>query len=182
MKGSDVRIFSAAALAAALAACVPAGAPPAPLPPGPAPTPAPVSRPAPTLPIAPRFDNWADAPQTEGVWRYGTKPGVSEAVFVGTGNLPLARLRCEMDQRMIILSLAESGSPRPVITIRTHTASRTLEATPAGRETLARFEARDPLLDAMAFARGRFAIEAQGLATLYLPSWGEVSRVIEDCR
>jgi len=42
--------------------------------------------------------------------------------------------------------------------------------------------ARDPLLDAMAFSRGRFAVETAGLPTLYVPSWTEVSRVIEDCR
>lgn len=41
---------------------------------------------------------------------------------------------------------------------------------------------RDPLLDAMAFSRGRFALETAGLPTLYLPSWPELSRVIEDCR
>ena len=42
--------------------------------------------------------------------------------------------------------------------------------------------ARDPLLDAIAFSRGRFALEAAGLETLYLPAWPELSRVIEDCR
>jgi hypothetical protein len=42
--------------------------------------------------------------------------------------------------------------------------------------------ARDPVLDAMAFSRGRFAIEAAGLPTLYVPSWPEVGRVVEDCR
>ena len=42
--------------------------------------------------------------------------------------------------------------------------------------------ARDSVLDAMAFSRGRFAVETAGLPTLYLPSWPEVSRVIEDCR
>jgi hypothetical protein len=34
----------------------------------------------------------------------------------------------------------------------------------------------------MAFSRGRFAIETAGLPTLYVPSWPEVSRVVEDCR
>ena len=42
--------------------------------------------------------------------------------------------------------------------------------------------ARDPALDAVAFSRGRFALETAGLVTLYLPSWPELSRVIEDCR
>ncbi|WP_159983748.1 hypothetical protein [Novosphingobium sp. 18050] len=42
--------------------------------------------------------------------------------------------------------------------------------------------ARDKVLDAMAFSRGRFAISAPGESTLYIPSWAEVARVIEDCR
>ncbi len=42
--------------------------------------------------------------------------------------------------------------------------------------------ARDPILDAMALTKGRFAIEAQGTQTLYIPAWAEVTRVIEDCR
>ena len=40
----------------------------------------------------------------------------------------------------------------------------------------------DPLLDAMAFSRGRFMVEMPGAPVLYLPAWPEVSRVIEDCR
>jgi hypothetical protein len=51
----------------------------------------------------------------------------------------------------------------------------------AGQVTAA-IKTRDPLLDAMAFSRGRFMIEVAGLPPLYLPSWPEVSRVIEDCR
>ncbi|HCY02645.1 MAG TPA: hypothetical protein DHU71_07085, partial [Erythrobacter sp.] len=62
---------------------------------------------------------------------------------------------------------------------------RTLAATPAARELqslTATLAANDPLLDAMAVTRGRFAVETPGLSTLYLPPWAEVSRVIEDCR
>jgi hypothetical protein len=34
----------------------------------------------------------------------------------------------------------------------------------------------------MAFSKGRFAIEAGSAPPLYLPSWPEVTRVVEDCR
>jgi hypothetical protein len=34
----------------------------------------------------------------------------------------------------------------------------------------------------MAFSRGRFMVEAQGMATLVLPAWPEPARVVEDCR
>jgi len=70
------------------------------------------------------------------------------------------------------------------MTIRTEFASRALAGTagagdPELRTTLT---PRDPLLDAMAFSKGRFAVEAPGAAPLYVPSWPEVTRVIEDCR
>lgn len=184
MKGSDFRldakIAAALGLSAALAACVPAGVPPQPLP---APRPSAAPAPAPSrVPPTPPVSNWADAPQTPGTWRYGPQGAYTEAVFFGTANQPLARLRCFADRRNVVLSLPESGGPGPRVTIRSHTATRTFEGEAAGRETLVVLASDDSLLDAMAFARGRFAIEADGLNPLYLPSWPEVARVIEDCR
>ena len=41
---------------------------------------------------------------------------------------------------------------------------------------------RDPVLDAMAFSRGRFLVEQAGMPTLVVPAWAEVGRVTEDCR
>jgi hypothetical protein len=42
--------------------------------------------------------------------------------------------------------------------------------------------AQDPLLDAIVFSRGRFMVETPGQGALYLPSWPEISRAVEDCR
>jgi hypothetical protein len=42
--------------------------------------------------------------------------------------------------------------------------------------------AYDPLLDAMAFSRGRVGLSALSLPTLIVPAWAEVARVVEDCR
>ncbi|MFN3989376.1 MAG: hypothetical protein ACK4IS_03865 [Erythrobacter sp.] len=175
----DLRITAALGPIALLAACVPASAPPTPLP---APQPAPAPAPARPAPPAPPAANWADEPQTPGTWRYGAQGGYTEAAFIGPANQAFARLRCMTANRMVVLSLPESGAARPRVTIRSHTATRTLEGQPAGRETQVPLAANDSLLDAMAFARGRFAIEAEGLPPLYLPSWPEVARVIEDCR
>lgn len=183
MKARDLRFAGLLALGGALAGCVPASAPPAATPPpvaAPPRTPAPAA-PAPSAP-APRSDAWIDQPQTPGTWRYGTDGGRSEAVFAGRENLPLVRLRCEREARRVVLSLPESGAPRVPVTIRTPTLTRVVEAAPAGRETIAALDPRDPLLDAMVFARGRFAVEAPGMATLFLPSWAEIARVTEDCR
>jgi hypothetical protein len=40
----------------------------------------------------------------------------------------------------------------------------------------------DPLLDAIAFSRGRIGFSTSGLAAMVVPPWGEVGRVVEDCR
>jgi hypothetical protein len=58
----------------------------------------------------------------------------------------------------------------------------TLSAEPESGQLIARLPAGDPLIDAMAFSRGRFMVEAGTAAPLYLPSWPEISRVAEDCR
>ena len=42
--------------------------------------------------------------------------------------------------------------------------------------------ALDPLLDAVAFSRGRAAFSDSGQPTLVVPSWAEAARVVEDCR
>lgn len=41
---------------------------------------------------------------------------------------------------------------------------------------------RDPILDAMIFSRGRIALEVTGQMPLAIPTWPEISRVVEDCR
>jgi hypothetical protein len=179
MKARDLRFAGLLMLGATLAGCVPASVPPASVPP---PATAPAARPAALTPPTARFDNWIDAPQTPGTWRYSAQGARTEAVFSGRENLPLMRLRCEREAGSVVLSLPESSVQRPAVTIRTPTLTRTLEGAPADRETLVALDPRDPLLDAMIFARGRFAVEAIGMAPLYLPSWAEVARVTEDCR
>lgn len=171
------RTAVAALACAALAACVP---PPAPTP-APAPAPAPLPAPAPTPTPPPFAGNWMDAPQTPGDWYYEAgaarfAPPQSEALLV---------LRCDRVARTV--DVVRTGSPPAAtqMTIRTETMERGVSAAPVGGPLptlVARIPARDPLLDAMAFSKGRFAVEAPGLATLYVPSYPEVTRVIEDCR
>jgi hypothetical protein len=69
--------------------------------------------------------------------------------------------------------------------VRAESGDRLLDAVPGGGQLptlVARLSAHDPFLDAIAFSKGRFAVEVQGLDPLYLPAWPEVTRVIEDCR
>jgi hypothetical protein len=87
-------------------------------------------------------------------------------------------LRCESGALRLVWPAAQPGR----ITIRTSTTEVFRDASPApeGGAQIA-FPARDTLLDAMAFSRGRFVLQA-GTTDLVLPPWPEIARVIEDCR
>ena len=168
---------------AALAACVPA---PAPLPAPPVVQPAPAPAPAPPPVIQqPSYANWFDAPQTPGNWRYGATAAGSMARFGGDANTPLLLLSCDRSRRELAL-LRPGRATQPVpVRVLTETAERYLTASQiedTNPYLAVSLRATDPLLDAMALTRGRFAVETAGLPTLYVPAWAEVTRVIEDCR
>ena len=117
-------------------------------------------------------------PRTPGDWRYSAGSGQTRASY-GAGETVFA-ITCDLSSRAI--TLARAGSGPSAMRIRTESSERTLSATSCETSVAATLTARDPLLDAMAFSKGRFAVETTGLAPLYLPSWVEVSRVLEDCR
>ncbi len=167
----------------ALACCAPAPRP------VPAPTPPVQAAPPPVAVAAPSYDNWLDAPQTPGDWRYIQEPNETLAAFGMSATDTQFAIVCRRATRMIGLVRDAAGSAignQPVpLRILTETAQRTESAIPqpgAPPRLVAQLPARDPLLDAMALSRGRFAIQATGFDTLYLPAWPEVTRVIEDCR
>ncbi len=146
------------------------------------PSPAPSETPQPTPPAPrPAAVNWRLAPITPGDWTWGSAGSQTVARFAG-GRLVL---RC--DQATLTVSIeqpATASAPVPV-SIQTSSVRRTLTATPQTGSPpmlVAAVPARDPLLDAMTFSKGRFAIETPGLDPLYVPSWSEVGRVVEDCR
>ena len=168
-------------------------------PPPPAPPPAPAPRPRPAI-------DWRDAPLTPGTWQWAME-GTRSVARYGGGALILS---CERSAGTVTLlrpgapaapalpapagvpgateTAATPPPPAPAsvpMTILTSNMTR-----PATGEVVAGppafvalpIAARDPVLDALAFSRGRFAIETAGLPTLYVPSWPEVGRVVEDCR
>ena len=95
-------------------------------------------------------------------------------------------LRCDRAAgRMNLARAGQATGPVP-FTVTTTSLARTYSAAPVpdAAQPLVGvpLSPRDPLLDAMAFSRGRFMVEVPGLPTLYLPAWPEVARVIEDCR
>jgi hypothetical protein len=89
---------------------------------------------------------------------------------------------------MITLNRMEPGPQLRTLgfemTIRTETQNRTFDAGTdfAGGNARSTLQASDPFLDAIAFSKGRFAVEVPGAPTLYIPSYPEITRVIEDCR
>ena len=154
-----------------LSGCVPRPAPPPPVPPPPPVQPAPL--PPPPQPAV----GWEDAPLTPGDWSLGMAGGRAAATYAGAA--PLFVVRCEPDGRIALIRTAARGG---ALTIRTTYGARALPAA-AGPEGLAAIvAAADPLLDGIAFSRGRFAVETEGQAPLLLPAWPEPARVVEDCR
>lgn len=159
---------------------------PLPIPPRPAPPPpAPASAPLPTT------ANWRDLPQTPGQWTYGAEATGSAARFGQPGSGSLIVLRCDRSRPAIIIQRAGFGASEVPATITTSAMVRRLSAAPVGDAGSARNAAiafemalgvRDPLLDAIAFSRGRFMVEMGGAQTLVLPAWSDIGRVIEDCR
>lgn len=175
MKPIPATFASAIALVFALAACVPAPRPSPPAETRPSPTPVATVAPAPVV------TEWMDAPQTPGDWRYAG--GVAQ--FGETAGEPRFGMRCEAASRTVVLSRAGPPSGTPRMTVRSEAQTRTLAAAAATASqpaVEARLAASDRLLDAIALSKGRFAIEVPGTPTLYVPSWAEVTRVIEDCR
>lgn len=170
------------AIGAALIAASCAAPPP---PPAPAPV---VSQPRavpppPPLPRSPA--DWRDAPQTPGTWNWSLVAGRSTATYGMPGRAPLASLSCHRASGEVLLGRAGTATAAVPVAVATTALRRPLLSDPERSPTgwlMVPISARDPLLDAIAFSRGRFALEAAGLETLYLPSWPEISRVIEDCR
>lgn len=94
-------------------------------------------------------------------------------------------LSCDPTARTVTLLRQGTGQGAVPMTIRTIDTTRSLTGTPTAGPPPAiavTFRATDSVLDSMAFTRGRFAVETARLPTLYVPSWPEISRVIEDCR
>lgn len=167
----------AAALAAtlALASCV--SAPP--------PTRAPIAAPPAPPPVAappPLASDWNDWPLTPGTWRYAADNRGTRAMF-GDGGDASVVLRCDRGERRMFLLRA--GAATTPMVVRTSSATRSLPTQPTGGAQpyiAAALAVNDPLLDAMAFSRGRVAIQQEGAPVLVVPTYAEIGRVIEDCR
>lgn len=131
----------------------------------------------------PRSVDFSTSAVAPGSWSYQALPGGSEARFVDATGTARLVLHCTRATRQVSISHA-SGVPAASLSVWTSSASRNLpvrfEAN-AMRVTAELF-ALDPLLDAIAFSRGRFAVTMAGGSPLVVPAWPEAARTIEDCR
>jgi hypothetical protein len=118
--------------------------------------------------VAISFEAGKALPLASGQWSYFATAGGSIAMY-GT----YIQLRCDRTSRIVTIS-RPNGAPG-TLTIATDSISRTL---PPNGQLLA----TDPLLDAMAFSRGRFLVAGETGPTAAVPSWPEAARSIEDCR
>lgn len=170
------RVAHVACLAAmsALSCCSPPEAPPAPAP-RPAPQPVPTPPPPPPAPA-----DWRDVPLTPGNWSDLENGADKVAAFGTSPAAPIVALRCDAASRSV--TLTRSGATAGGMTIRTSSVSRTLTASPSGGGLAASLPSQDPLLDAIAFSRGRITIETTGQPMLVLPAEPEPARLVEDCR
>ena len=177
-----LRTASLTALAClALAGCIPSSPEPTPTPAPPpvATTPPPPAPPPPTP--APASANWMDEPQTPGDWQFRMAGGERIAEFRSPAGAQVALLTCTA-QREIMLSVMARTPQANGITVRSEALDRTIAAGASDTAVSARLAPRDPLLDAMAFSKGRFAVLVNGGPQLFLPAYPEVTRVIEECR
>ncbi len=156
------------------------------------PAPAPAPKPTSTVQAPPReivqsrpASDWRDRPATSGIWRWSRSGALSVSRFEDA-NFVRFSMTCDPAARTVTLRAYLTGGPQAAMIVTTPGGRKVLTAvrdeTQLPLNYAASLSATDPWLDQMAFARGRFMIEGPELPALYLPSWPEVSRVIEDCR
>ena len=114
------------------------------------------------------FDGGKSLPLATGQWSYVATASGGDARYATH-----VSLLCDKPTRTVTIS--RPGAPGAALTIVTDMQTRALPSN-------GRLSAYDPLLDAMAFSRGRFLVSSGSDAVVAIPSWPEVARAIEDCR
>ncbi|MFL6736349.1 MAG: hypothetical protein ACJ8F4_04740 [Sphingomonas sp.] len=117
-----------------------------------------------------------------GDWAYAVANGGSEATFSNASGQPQLTIRCTRSTRRVSL-LKAAAAASTSLWVWTSSQKKSLPATfdATSARVSVDLPAFDPMLDAIASSRGRIGFSSSGLA-LVVPPWGEVSRVIEDCR
>jgi hypothetical protein len=125
----------------------------------------------------------SEATPVAGRWTWTATADGSEAAFLDTAGRAQLWLRCSRTAQTFSLA-RPSSSIAPFLAVWTTAQTRSLPASynPATARVTAQISASDPLLDALAFSRGRIAVGISGSPLLVTPAWPEIARVVEDCR
>jgi hypothetical protein len=131
---------------------------------------------------APLASNLEYVTPVDGSWTYAAGSDGSQATFYNSSRQQQLTIQCTRSTRRI--ALLKPGPAAPSMWVWTSSQKRSLPATYDAASARVRVDlaAFDPLLDAMAFSRGRIGVSTSGLAALVVPPWSDVGRVIEDCR
>lgn len=174
--------LSAMALSTLTTCAAPKALPPLPLPP-------PISTTVISPPVATKLQilqpagHWTDWPMEAGVWTYRRDERGSIALYGVVSNDALVMLRCDKARGRIFMSRAASTGGSMMV--RASSTSKAIPTGPSGSQPPyvgSELAVNDALLDAMAFSRGRIALELVGTQNIAIPVWSEIGRVIEDCR
>jgi len=160
------------------AACVPPASVPEPAPQPQAPV-----TPAPAPTVQQPQGKWTDWPITPGDWAYRQDNRGSIALFGQPGRDALVTLRCDKTRGRIYLT-RRSNLRSANIAIRSSARLKNAAASTSGGQPAylaVELSPSDPILAAIAYSRGRFAIETGGELSLAIPVWSEIGRVIDDC-
>ena len=132
---------------------------------------------------APAVPDYSNARAVEGSWAYAATAGGGEATFRNSAAQPQLFLTCVRASRQLIIARPAAGAA-PFLQVWTSNASRNLAASynPATGRISATLAASDTLLDSMALSRGRVAVGVAGQPAIVAPAWGEISRIVEECR
>jgi hypothetical protein len=155
-------------------------------PPPPSPQPAPAPKPVVITPVQTSQEptgEWIDWPLAQGDWVYRQDERGSIALFGVTGANALVTLRCDRARRTIFL--AREGQSVGSIVVRSSSAMKEFRGAPTGSTPpyiATEIAPTDPILDAIALSRGRIAINVAGQRPIAIPSWAEITRIVEDCR
>jgi hypothetical protein len=155
-------------------------------PPPPVPQPAPLPKPVIVTPVQTSQEptgEWVDWPLSPGDWVYRQDQRGSIALFGPAGANALVTLRCDKTLRKVFL--AREGRSVGAIVVRSSSAMKEFAGAPTGGTPpyiATEIATSDPILDAIALSRGRIAINVAGQQPLAIPSWAEITRIVEDCR
>lgn len=127
--------------------------------------------------------DFSQSAPSSGTWAYRPLAGASQAYFMDTSGTIRLFLSCSIPARTVTISRT-SGAPAATITVWTSTMQQVLPARfePNSMRVSASLTSASPLLDAIAFSRGRIAILMPGVAPLVVDPGPEAARVFEDCR